>query len=516
MGFYILGHKGYPQTALMWLLATSLFFYGWWNPIYLWLLGFSIAVNYGLGRLLVRESLGNPFRQGILTAGILLNLSLLGYYKYFNFFVESVNDFIGTELPLRDIFLPLAISFFTFQQIAYLVDTYRGKTKEQGFVNYCLFVSFFPQLISGPIVHYNEIVPQFRDRKIFKLNLENIAVGLTIFSLGLFKKTVFADGISDFANPVFLAAAKGTDLTFFESWLGAFAFQLQIYFDFSAYSDMAIGSARLFGILLPLNFNSPYKSTNISQFWNQNHMTLTRFLRDYLSKPIFSLLKFLPLGDKRHSRQRQLYLSSIVIMLASGIWHGSGWTFVVWGLINGVYLALYQIWRDWRKSLGGILRQPLRGEGLLGNLITLIAAVVSLVFFRSQTFNDAMNMLKPMLGSDGISLPGSLSKILGFLGPLGIEFKGTVTPGFSSPTALIWVVSLLAIIWFAPSTQQWVQNYKPALDYDPLLSVQHPLDRLWRKVQWQPTPVWGAIVAAIAIVAIASIRPQSEFLYFQF
>ncbi len=516
LGFYLLGGNGYARSALVWLLAASLFFYGWWNPSYLWLLVFSIAFNYVLGLILGRETFSDRVRRLCLVVGVLVNLSLLGYYKYFNFFVGSVNDVFGTGFDLKEILLPLAISFFTFQQIAYLVDTHRGKTKERGFLKYCLFVSFFPQLIAGPIVHYNEIVPQLDDRKIFKFKAEDLAVGLTIFTLGLFKKTVFADGVSDFANPVFQAAAQGTDLTFFESWLGAFAFQLQIYFDFSAYSDMAIGSARLFGILLPLNFNSPYKSSNISQFWNRNHMTLTRFLRDYLSKPTFSVLRFLPLGDKRHSRQRQLYLSSIVIMVASGIWHGSGWTFVVWGLINGVYLALYQIWRDVRKTLGKKFARPTRAEELLGNLIMLVAAVISLVFFRAQTFKDAIAMLKPMLGSDGISLPGSLEKVVGFLGAVGIQFKGTVTPGFSSLTALVWVVGLLAIIWFAPSTQQWLQEYKPALDYDPLLSSPSPIDRLWKRVQWKPTPLWGAIVAAIAIVAVISIRPQSEFLYFQF
>ena len=275
LGFHLIGKQGHHRVAIAWLVGASLFFYGWWNPAYLGLMLVSIFFNYGIG-----VSLGGapkqPNKKPILIFGVIVNLGLLAYFKYANFFVDNLNNIAGTDIVLEQIILPLAISFFTFQQIAYLVDAWRGETKEYNFLHYCLFVTFFPQLIAGPIVHHKEMLPQFAKDVVYKLRSKHLAIGLTIFAIGLFKKVVLADGISVYASPVFDAAEAGVVLTFFEAWGGSLAYTFQLYFDFSGYSDMAIGIARMFGIRLPLNFNSPYKATSIIDFWRKWHITLSR------------------------------------------------------------------------------------------------------------------------------------------------------------------------------------------------------------------------------------------------
>ena len=280
--FHLIGKQGYHRVAIAWLICVSLFFYGWWNPAYLLLILSSVLLNYSVGVLLIHNSGRNLLSKNILGIGVSVNLAILGYFKYANFFVDNLNALSDTNLILNEVILPLAISFFTFQQIAYLVDAYRGKIIEYNFLHYCLFVTFFPQLIAGPIVHHKEMLPQFANDAIYKLRSKSLAIGMTIFALGLFKKVVIADGISIYATPVFDAAEAGIILTFFEAWSGALAYTFQLYFDFSGYSDMAIGIARMFGIRLPLNFNSPYKATSIIDFWRRWHITLSRFLRDYL------------------------------------------------------------------------------------------------------------------------------------------------------------------------------------------------------------------------------------------
>lgn len=256
LGFHWIGRQGRHRVAIAWLVGASLFFYGWWDPAYLGLMLFSILLNYGLGASLAGLP-NSPQKKPVLIVGITTNLGLLGYFKYANFFVENLNSLMGTELVLHKIILPLAISFFTFQQITYLVDAYRGEAREYDFLHYCLFVTFFPQLIAGPIVHHREMLPQFARDTIYSLRAKHVAVGLTIFAIGLFKKVVLADGVAVYGTPVFAVAEANAAMNFFEAWVGALAYSLQLYFDFSGYSDMAIGLARMFGIRLPLNFNSP-------------------------------------------------------------------------------------------------------------------------------------------------------------------------------------------------------------------------------------------------------------------
>jgi alginate O-acetyltransferase complex protein AlgI len=314
--FFSIGGKGHHRIAIAWLVAASLFFYGWWNPAYLSLILGSILFNYAVGvalsNLQAQSSASHLTKKIILSFGILVNLFLLAYFKYANFFVDNLNSLSGSNFHLQTIILPLAISFFTFQQITYLVDAYKGETREYNFLHYCLFVTFFPQLIAGPIVHHREMLPQFVKNTIYKFNHQHLAIGLTIFFIGLFKKVVLADGVAVYATPVFEAAEQGVMLTFFEAWAGALAYTFQLYFDFSGYSDMAIGIARMFGIRLPLNFNSPYKSVNIIEFWRRWHITLSRFLRDYL---------YIPLGGNRKGKFRR-YINLMITMLLGGLWHG--------------------------------------------------------------------------------------------------------------------------------------------------------------------------------------------------
>jgi len=285
LSYLIIGKYGSRRVALIWLIAASLFFYGWWNPAYLGLILASMFFNYAIGTILSGD-VNVLNRKIILITGIAVNLSLLAYYKYAEFFVENINISFSFNWNVQHIILPLAISFFTFQQITYLVDTYRGETREYNFLHYALFVSFFPQLIAGPIVHHREMMPQFSRVENKYFNYDFFAVGLSVFFLGLFKKVVIADSLSPYATEAFSAVSNGNILSFFEAWNGVLAYTFQLYFDFSGYSDMAVGVAFLFGIRLPINFNSPYQSFSIIEFWQRWHITLSRFLRDYLYIPL--------------------------------------------------------------------------------------------------------------------------------------------------------------------------------------------------------------------------------------
>ena len=334
--FYLLGHFGKIKLALASLVIASLLYYGWWKPIYLPLILGSMTVNYGLGYLIQKLQRSGATGKATLVVGIVFNLGLLGYFKYANFFVDNLNALSGDDWKLAPILLPLAISFFTFQQIAYLVDVHQKKAQEVDLLRYALFVTFFPQLIAGPIVHHSEMMPQFANKNIGRFQLANLITGGMIFAIGLFKKVVLADNIAPYATAVFNASAEGNSVPFVDAWTGVLAYTFQIYFDFSGYSDMAIGLGRMVGICLPLNFNSPYKATGIIDFWRRWHMTLSRFLRDYL---------YIPLGGNRMGPSRR-YVNMITVMLLGGLWHGAGWNFVIWGALHGVYLGVNHAWRS--------------------------------------------------------------------------------------------------------------------------------------------------------------------------
>jgi alginate O-acetyltransferase complex protein AlgI len=389
LGFFVLGRRSHAYAAA-WLALASLFFYGYWNPIYVTLLIGSIVANYVFGLAINRSvQAASPTRRGkwTLTAAVTVNLVLLGYYKYANFFLAAIDPVLGTHFTFRSIILPLGISFFTFTQIAFLVDTYQRKVAEYNFIHYTVFVTYFPHLIAGPVLHHKEMMPQFNNPLNYRLNWNNVASGLLLFALGLVKKTLWADALAPFANGIFDGVQQGATPTIYEAWAAALTYTLQIYFDFSGYTDMAIGIALLFNIRLPFNFDSPYKAGSIIDFWRRWHMTLSRFLRDYL---------YIPLGGSRRGPIRR-YLNLMLTMVLGGLWHGAGWTFIGWGALHGFYLMINHLWRacfphSTQHWLGARLLLLLSGG------VTFVAVVVAWVIFRSYDFSHAVLMLKAMFG----------------------------------------------------------------------------------------------------------------------
>ena len=450
------------QWALAWLAGASLFFYGWWDIRFVPLILGSILVNFWIGRLLL-EDLGTGGRQGktLLAVGVTFNLGLIACFKYADFLVGTGNGLVGLGWTLPGIVLPLAISFFTFQQIAFLADVRGGQIRNFGFLEYGLFVLFFPQLIAGPIVHFRQVVPQFR--ALLKLRsrpldrtIHNIAIGLGIFAIGLFKKAVFADGLAAYVDPVYDAAASGATLTIVEAWGATLSFTFQIYFDFSGYSDMAIGLARMFGIRLPLNFDAPYKADNIVEFWHRWHKTLSQFLRDYL---------YIPLGGNRKGRGRR-YFNLMITMLLGGLWHGAAWTFVVWGAAHGLFLVICHGWHRLRRSLGWDGSTGPLGS-FFGRLITFLAVSIAWVLFRADGFDTAERILASMFGFNGVTLPDMLKPGFGPLVPhleaIGLTFGPS--PYFSGAGHWVLLGVYLFLVWYCPTTQEIFARFRPAIDF---------------------------------------------------
>ena len=376
--YFYLNKKRLTELAKGFLVLSSLFFYSWWNITYLPLIVGSMIFNYSFGLELNKD---NPriAKKIILAFGIVANLALLGYFKYYDFLISNINFAFDVQISHLNLLLPLAISFFTFQQIAYLVDSSTGEgTKQYDFLNYCLFVTFFPQLIAGPIVHHKEMMPQFAKARNKIINYKNIALGLFIFSIGLFKKAVIADTFAVWATYGFDDA---TILNLFEAWATSLSYTFQLYFDFSGYCDMAIGAALLFNIKLPINFNSPYKALNIQDFWRRWHITLSRFLRDYV---------YIPLGGNRKGKVHT-YMNLMATFIIGGIWHGAGWTFVFWGFLHGMALVIQRIWSE----------LDFRLNKFVAWFITFNFVNIAWVFFRAKEWDDAIKVLKGMFGLGG-------------------------------------------------------------------------------------------------------------------
>ncbi len=480
-GYYFLGKRFGYEYAIALLVLASLYFYAWWNPVYIWLILLSMFFNYGVGKILST----NGERRLWLTIGVSANLALLGYFKYANFFVDTTNYLVGTSFNLQNIILPLAISFFTFQQIAYLVDTYRQKTDEHSFLHYALFVTFFPQLIAGPIVHHSEMMKQFTRKTTFDFNFKKFELGLTIFSLGLFKKVILADRVAEFSTPVFTAAFAGTPLTVTEAWIGSLAYSFQLYFDFSAYSDMAIGIALLFGIRLPVNFMSPYKAVNIIEFWRRWHMTLSRFLRDYL---------YFSLGGNRNGETRR-YTNLMMTMFLGGLWHGASWTFALWGGLHGAYLIVNHAWRHFRRSIGHDLEKSRLWSRVLARGITFLAVVIGWVYFRAESFESANVILSTMFGFQSVPVMGSTL------------FTGH---NFSQAFETLFVLSI--IVWLMPNLLRWT-GY--AVGQSEINSLWIPL-AFRNFFQFRTTAIWAVVGSAFLIYSVTKLTRISEFLYFQF
>lgn len=497
-GFFLLGRSGRYPWAIAWLVGASLVFYGWWNPLLLLVVAGSILFNYYWGIVVGRGS------KSLLAVGIAANLLLLGYFKYANFFADNLAAVTGVTLELPPVVLPLAISFYTFQQIAYLVDVYRGKVQEHNFLNYCLFVTFFPRLIQGPIVYYQEIMPQFDQKEIFRFNPQMAAAGVTIFFFGLFKKVMIADGLALYATPVFEAARQGYVLSFLEAWEGALAYTLQIYFDFSGYSDMAIGLAYLFGIRIPLNFNSPYKSANIIDFWRRWHISLSRFLKDYL---------YIPLGGNRQGELRR-FVNLMITMLLGGLWHGAAWTFVLWGGLHGAFLVVNHSWVKLKQRLGYEGKGGWAGR-LLAGAVTFLAVTVAWVFFRADSAATAFRVVGAMAGANGFALPEKYLQKFGVLAlqleQWGIDFH--MMRYFEGSNEVVHIIIALLIVWLAPNVEQIMDRCTPYLN---IMAKGKKLPAAPALLTWRPSYLWAIVLVACALVSLLSMSRASEFLYFQF
>ena len=498
LGFYLLGGKKFSSYSILWLTVSSLFFYAWWNPIYLSLILISIGANYYFGRQIEKSI---KYKKLVMLIGVTFNLILIVYYKYANFFIDNINTVYEFNYYFENATLPLGISFFTFQQIAYLVDKYRACASGSNFFQYILFVSFFPQLIAGPIVHHNTIIPQFSSSETRDIH-KNVAIGISIFIIGLFKKVVLADSIAVYVDSVFDAASAGITLTIFEAWSGSLAYTLQLYFDFSGYSDMALGLGMLFGVRLPINFLSPYKSTSIIDFWSRWHITLSQFLKDYV---------YIPLGGNRKGKLRR-YQNLMITMLLGGLWHGAGWTFVIWGGLHGLYLIVNHGWRAWSNKYTSIYVSN-RYYRFFAWFLTFIAIVFSWVVFRADSMSSAVEIYKAMLGFNGISIPIIFDKYISndsFLFTHMTISYGMFHNGIANwNLGLPLITFLIILVMKAPNTIELFSNLALNIKSDKINSSIC--------VQWNPSVRWAFILCVVFIVCIEFMRSSvNEFLYFQF
>ncbi len=423
-GFFTIAKKSH-SGAVLWLSIASIFFYAYWSIIALPILLISICINYWFGTLLSKPNLKH--RQALLTISIIVNILALGYFKYINFFIDNINDlreFMGLDpFDSINIILPIAMSFFTFTQIAFLIDNYQGKVKERNFIQYTLFVSFFPHLLAGPLIHHKQMMPQFSMSENFVIQKDKIIIGLAIFTIGLAKKVLIADTLNSYLSGFYSSLAQGSKPNFLASWIASLAYSFQLYFDFSGYSDMAVGAALLFGIWLPFNFNSPYRATSIIDFWQRWHISLTRYVGDYLYTPItLRLMRFGQNMPAVFDTVFSLVIPTLLIFLILGFWHGSNWTFVIFGGIHGLYIVTNHLWRK-IFPLPSKKNKKHQSHKLLKNfmawILTFMAVNAAFVMFRSDNVNTALLIYKGMLGLNGFSL-GYMSDIQTWISELKI------------------------------------------------------------------------------------------------
>ncbi|MFO1206138.1 MAG: MBOAT family O-acyltransferase [Burkholderiales bacterium] len=527
--FFLLGRTS-REWALSWLIGASLFFYAWWRPINVLIIAPSILINFGLAHLLLRLRADQArviAARWVLAVGIVFNIAFLGYFKYVNFFSTVVNDVAGTHFFVEQVILPLGISFITFQKIAFLIDVHARRVESFTLRDYCLFVLFFPQLIAGPIVHYREMMPQFQKASC-RFEKESVAVGLTLFLMGLFKKVVLADGLAAHVSPVYDSVAMGGDASLFPAWIAAVGFTLQIYFDFSGYTDMALGLARCFGVRLPPNFDSPLKASSIIDFWLRWHMTLTRFLTAYLYNPLVLWLtrRRLAAGRTvlggRDARIGGAYFHllagpTVLTMLISGLWHGAGYLFILWGLVHGIYLSVNHAWRMVGPRLWRDKESYSRFMRPVGFVLTFLAVAVAMVLFRSPSVGTASEILQGMVGFNGIYLP---QQIFDRLGPLthliGSVVVASPTIGGSGAefvTTIMWIAGLLVVALTFPNSMEILSRFEPAI------GVKHRPGSLsgWAKaLEWRPTLSWACLMSILTVSAMIKLGGKSEFLYWQF
>ena len=467
--FHGMRRLGFDRAAMAVLAAASLLFYAWWSVAGLVLLVVLMAANYGLVLLLCQPSDLRSARAILFVIGIAINLGVLGYFKYTNFFLENWSALTGITSATIPIVLPLGLSFFIFQKIALLSDAFKGKVQHLDPIDYVLFVSFFPQLIAGPIVHHSEVMPQFSNCR--RALPGEFAEGISLFIIGLSKKVLLADNLSEWVQPLFHEVAAGHAPTFGAAWIGALSYSMQLYFDFSGYSDMAVGLGLLFGVRLPINFNSPYKAESIVDFWRRWHMTLSRFLRDYL---------YVPLGGNRSGPVRR-FTNLAITMALGGFWHGAAWTFVVWGLLHGFYLIVNHGW----LALQAYVSKPRLPDPIalvLSRTTTFVAIVAAWVLFRSPDLSSAGSILSAMAG-----------------------FEGRAQPGPDIVLAAPALALLMGVVWFAPNSLELATRFTKE---DKKGASMLPGQGL--------KPIGAVTLGILFAASVMSLTHVSEFLYFQF
>jgi alginate O-acetyltransferase complex protein AlgI len=527
-GYYILGLYSRLYGAKTWLIGASFIFYGWWNARFVLLLLVSVAFNYLLSMAILSTE-EQPMRQRlILAASITVNLFALVYYKYLFALLGFVHSFGWISTDFGSVVLPLGISFFTFTQIGYLVDCQQGLVRERGLADYVLFVTFFPHLIAGPILHHREIMPQFADNSTYRLNGSKLTAGFTLFVLGLVKKVIFADSISPYADVGF---GHTGELGLLGSWSTALAYSMQLYFDFSGYSDMAVGLGAMFGVSLPINFNSPYKSAGVIDFWQRWHMTLTRYLTLLLYNPISLWIARRRMAKGRAANRRAaetlsgflelVAFPTFVTIILAGVWHGAGLQFIVFGALHSIYLTINHAWRIFgpRISKGA---KPLTYaiHQVWAVALTYLSVLLAQVFFRAESVPDALRLLDGAFGLRGLELPlpvrqGSLVKF----GPISdfllhhrlieigsIELYNTVTKPLLYNIPVIIGLALLA--WGTPNTYQILGTWNP--------SLQKVTPMRWRFLLWEPSRMWSLSVGVMLFFVLTRLDHPGRFLYFQF
>lgn len=501
-GYFLFSEFRLTFLARVWLLLLSLAFCAFSDLSLLLVLVCSAVLNYFTGCLLARAYPpfntegtkpvpSKPVNTKILLAlGVLFNIGLLAYFKYTNFFVQEMNNILHSDIHVFEIILPLGISYYTFQQVAYLVDCSRNKTHESNFVDYCLFVTFFPRLIAGPIVRYNEMMPQFKRIRNYVPDWRNIAMGLCIFFMGLFKKVVIADSFAVWAN---LGFDSDKALTFVEAWGSSLSYTFQLYYDFSGYSDMAIGAALLFNIRLPINFNSPYKAADIQDFWRRWHITLSRWLRDYL---------YIPLGGSRSGNLRT-YGNIMVTFLLAGLWHGAGWTFIIWGGLHGAALVACRLWK----------RTGFKLDAFTGWFTTFLFVNFAWVFFRAPTFSDSFWVLKGMVGLNGYEFSQKFAETVNALLAFWPQAKlaGGADTSLLLPLEALGFIAMFGLVAFLLPNSLEVSRYIE----NKTLSFPAPLRPFLRNNFHLPWAIATAVMVIFGLYRMLSVR-VTEFIYFNF
>jgi len=484
LGYFLLGYRS-PIWAAGWLFLASVAFYGYWMPEFVLLLLGSIAWNFWIGSKIGKLDpvFGSADKRRIakhwLILGITINLGLLAYFKYAGFFIANVNALLGFDWSFGKIILPIGISFFTFTQIAFLADAYLKGTKEYRFVHYGLFVTYFPHLIAGPVLHHAQMMPQFRELATYQLNLPNISAGFLIFAIGLFKKIVLADGVSPYADAVFMASEAGQQPDVIEAWMGALAYTFQLYFDFSGYSDMAVGLSWMFNIRLPYNFDSPYKALNIAEFWRRWHMTLSAFLRDYL---------YIPLGGNQNGEFRR-YINLLVTMVLGGLWHGANWTFVFWGALHGTYLMINHGFQKIAGKPMVTLRETVAFK-ILAWAITFISTVIAWIFFRATDFPSALRIFSSL---------APFATDIGWESDIQTIFWNQ---GLDTLRGAYWLLALSILAFLMPNSNR---------------IGELALDKCRSQSRFPPLLLGAALTACIFLILINSTRDSvSAFIYFNF